>query len=130
MADEKLARLESFRALIKAAEQGATIPPVSRDDLSRLHEIHEDIAKRYPGKDGVVTVDLMASVCSSEANLSAVWLRYTRLRLLIKEGVLTEWQHATGLADTVYEVAATIPMKGFQLDQEAFLRRLRYEAAA
>lgn len=130
MADEKLARLESFRALIKAAEQGATIPPVSRDDLSRLHEIHEDIAKRCPGKDGVVTVDLMARVCSGEANLCAVWLRYIRLRLLIKEGILTEWQHPIGLADAVYEVAATIPMKGFQLDQEAFIQRLRYKAAA
>jgi hypothetical protein len=73
-----------------------------------------------------VTVDLMASVCSSEANLSAVWLRSS----LIKEDVLSEWQQATGLADTVYEVAATTPMKGFQLDQEAFLRRVRYEAAA
>jgi hypothetical protein len=130
MADEKLVRLESFRDLIKAAEQGATIPPVSRHDISRVHEIHKDIAKRYPGKDGIVPIDLMARVCSAQADLSAVWLRYTQLRLLIKEGVLTEWQHATGLADTVYEVAATIPMKGFQLDQEAFIRRLRCEAAA
>jgi len=46
MADEKLVRLESFRDLIKAAEQGATIPPVSRHDISRVHEIHKDIAKR------------------------------------------------------------------------------------
>jgi hypothetical protein len=130
MADEKLARLESFRALIKAAEQGATIPPVSRDDLKRLHAIHEELAKRYPGKDGVVPVDLMATVCSSEADLSAVWLRYIRLRLLIKDGVLAEWQCSTGLADAVYEVAATIPMRGFQLDQEAFIQRLRYKAVA
>ncbi|PWT91842.1 MAG: hypothetical protein C5B55_07450 [Blastocatellia bacterium] len=130
MADEQLARLESFRALIKAAERGAPIPPVNPDDLRRLHDTHAAISRRYPGKDGVVTVDSIARVCSSGANLPAVWLRYTRLRLLINEGILTEWQRSTGLDDTVYEMAATIPMKGFQLDQEAFLRLLRYEAVA
>ena len=103
---------------------------MSRDDLKRLHAIHEELAKRCPGKNGVVTVDLMATVCSSEADLSAVWLRYIRLRLLIKDGVLAEWQCSTGLADAVYEVAATIPMRGFQLDQEAFIQRLRYKAVA
>ena len=73
---------------------------------------------------------LMASVCSAGANVPAVWFRHTRLSLLVQQGVLAEWQHGTDLDDAVYQVAATIPKNGFQLDQEAFIRRLRYEAAA
>jgi hypothetical protein len=130
MADEQLDRLESFRVFIKATEEGASIPPVDRDDLRYLHELHSQITKQYPGKDGVVPVDLMASVCSPGANLPAVWLRHTRLRSLERQGVLAEWRHSTELDDAVYQVAATIPMQGFQLDQEAFVERLRYGAAA
>ena len=104
------------------------IPPVAEDDLRRLHEISVDMAKRYVGKDGMVSVDLMARVCSPGANLPAVWLRYTQLRLLIREGVLAEWQHNADWDDAVYRVAATIPMNGFQLDQEAFIQHLRYES--
>ena len=88
------------------------------------------MARRRVGKDGMVSVDLMARVCSPGANLPAVWLRYTQLRLLIRQGVLAEWQHNAGLDDAVYRVAATIPMNGVQLDREAFLQRLRYKAAA
>jgi hypothetical protein len=32
MADEQRERLESFRAFIKAVEEGASIPPVAEDD--------------------------------------------------------------------------------------------------
>jgi hypothetical protein len=130
MADEQRDRLESFRAFIQAAEEGAAIPPVAEDDLKRLHEISVDLAKRRVGKDGVVGVDLMARICSPGANLPAVWLRYTRLRLLARQGVLEEWQHTTDFDDAVYRVTATIPISGLQFDQEAFVRRLRFEAAA
>jgi hypothetical protein len=50
--------------------------------------------------------------------------------LLARQGVLEEWQHTRDFDDAVYRVAATIPINGFQFDQEAFVRRLRYEAAA
>lgn len=130
MADEQRYRLESFRAFIRAAEEGAAIPPVAEDDLRRLHETSVDMAKRRVGKDGMVGVDLMARICSPGANLPAVWLRYTRLRLLAQQGVLVEWQHTTDLDDAVYRVAATVSMNGFELDQDAFVQRLRYEAAA
>jgi hypothetical protein len=130
MANEQLDRLESFRAFIKSAEEGAPVPPVGRDDLRRLHETCEYVRKQHPGKDGAVSIDVMASVCSPGANLPAVWFRHTRLRLLVKQGRLAEWQRSTDLGDAVYQVAATIPIIGFHLDEEDFLRRLRYEAAA
>ena len=130
MADEQLERLEFFRAFIEAAEAGATIPPVTEDDLKLLHEVSADMARRRVGKDGMVSVDLMARVCSLDANLPALWLRYTQLRLLINQGALAEWQHGEGWDDAVYRVAATIPMNGLQLDREVFLQCLPYKTAA
>jgi hypothetical protein len=130
MADEQRERLESFRAFIKAAEEGEPVPPVTEDDLRRLHEVSADMARRRVGKDGMVSVDLMAKVCSPGANLPAVWLRYTQLRLLIRQGVLADWQHNADWDDAVYRVAAIIPMNGFQLDQEAFVQHLHSKAAA
>ena len=130
MADEHFDVLESFIAFIKATEEGARVPPVSRDDLQRLHETCEYVARQYPGNDAALGVDVMASVCGPGANVPAVWFRHTRLRLLAKQGVLAEWKQGAALDDAVYEVAATFPMNGFQIDQEVFIQRLRYKAAA
>ena len=130
MADEQSDRLEYFRAFIKAAEDGAAIPPVTEEDLRRLHEVSADMAKRRVGKDGMVSVDLMARICSPGANLPAVWLRYTQLSLLIRQGILAECQHRADWEDDVYRMAAIIPMNGLQLDQEAFVQRLPDKTAA
>jgi hypothetical protein len=125
MADKQLDRPEAFRAFIKAAEEGAAIPPVAEDDFRRFHEMYADIAKRHCGKDGYVSLDLMARACSPDANLPAVWLRHTQLRRLVRQGLLAEWQRGTDLDDIVYRLAATIPMNGVHLDREGFVRQLR-----
>jgi len=125
MAKEHLDRLQSFRAFIKAAEEGATIPPVDEHDLKCLHELCVERAKRYCGKDGVVTVDSMVRACSPTANLPAVWLRHNQLRSLYRRGLLAEWQHGTALDAAVFRLAATTPMRGTELDQSDFIRRLR-----
>ena len=130
MVDEQLDRLESFRVFIKAAEEGAAIPPVAEQDLKCLHELCVERAKRYCGKDGIVSVDSMARACSRDANLPAVWLRHAQLRSLYRQGLLAEWQHGTALDDAVFRLAATIPMTGTHLDQEAFVRHLRAGSAA
>jgi len=130
MANAPVDRLQSFRSFIHAAEQGAAIPPVSDRDLKALHELCVERAKRYVGKDGVLSLDLMATVCSPEANLSAVWLRHTQLRALYREGLLAEWQQGTVLNDAVFQLAATIPIVGTHLDREAFLDQLRAATAA
>jgi len=130
MADEQRERLESFRAFIKAVEEGASIPPVAEDDLRRLHKVSADMAQRRVGKDAMVSVDLMARVCSPGANLPAVWLRYTQLCLLVRQGVLAESQQSAVCADDVYRMAAIIPMSGPHLDQKVFVQYLHCEAAA
>jgi len=130
MTDKRLDLLESFRRFICSAEEDAPVPPVSQEQLKRLHKLHSYLAKWHPGSDGAVSIDLMVSVCDSEADLPAVWFRHTQLSLLIRQGVLAKWQHSADLDDVVYQVAATIPMSGLRLDHEAFLQRLRFEATA
>ncbi len=125
MSDPTVDLLQSFRAFIKQAEEGAAIPSVAPHDLKCLHELCVERAKRYVGKDGVISLDATAHACSPDANVPAVWLRHTQLRQLYRQGFLSEWQHGTALDDAVFRLAATIPMKGTQLDQEKFLQQLR-----
>jgi hypothetical protein len=47
MADKHFDVLESFIAFIKATEEGARIPRVSSDDLQRLYETCEYVARQY-----------------------------------------------------------------------------------
>ena len=120
MADEQPDRVTSFRAFIQDAEQGAAIPPVSEDDLKCLHAVSVERSRRYSGKDGVIGLDVMARACSPGANLPAVWLRHTELRLLVRQGLLENWRHGTALDDVVFHAAATFPMNGMHFDREAF----------
>jgi hypothetical protein len=125
MSDQQTELLKSFRAFIQAAEEGAAIPPVAEHDLKALHELCVDRAKRYCGKDGVISIEMTARACSPAANLPAVWLRHTQLRSLYRQGLLAEWQHGTILDDAVFRVASAISMNGTYLDSVAFLERLR-----
>jgi hypothetical protein len=126
MTEEDL--LASFRSFIKNAEEGAEIPPVAEQDLKALHELCVERAKRYCGKDGVVSISLMRRACNPAANLPAVWLRHSQLRALYRRGLLAEWQHETDLDFAVVRLAATIPMRGAQLDQQTFLLQLHSQA--
>jgi hypothetical protein len=125
MSDQQAELLKSFRAFIQAAEDGAPIPPVDEHDLKALHELCVDRAKRYCGKDGVISIEMTARACNPAANLPAVWLRHTQLRSLYRQGLLAEWQHGTILDDAVFRVASAISMNGTYLDSVAFLERLR-----
>ncbi len=130
MVHDQVDLLESFRVFIQAAEEGAAVPSVDAHDLKSLHEFCVERAKRFVGKDGAVSLDLMARVCHHGANLPAVWLRHSQLRVLYREGFLTEWQQGTVLDDAVFHLAATIPISGVNLNREVFLQHLRDKTAA
>jgi len=130
MNDEAVDMLKSFRAFLKEVEAGAVIPEVDEHDLKCLHQLCVERAKRYCGKDGVISVESTARACSPGANVPAVWLRHTQLRTLYRQGLLSEWQCGTTLDDTVFRVAAKVPMRGADLDQESFLRQLREQVVA
>ncbi|MBZ5687200.1 MAG: hypothetical protein LAP86_19430 [Acidobacteriia bacterium] len=129
MPDRQAELLRFFREFIKAAEEGAPIPAVDEHDLKALHELCVERAKRYCGKDGVISIEMTARACSRTANLPAVWLRHTQLRSLYRQGLLAEWQHGTVLDDAVFRLASAIPMNGTHLDSHVFLERLRALAA-
>lgn len=129
MGDAQVEPLKLFRAFIEEAERGATVPPVSKEDIKSLHDVCVQMTKRYSGKDGVIPLDVMVRSCNPGANLAAVWLRHSRLRVLVRQGLLTGWQHGTELDDAVYRVAATIPMLGVDFDAQMFIQRLREEKA-
>jgi hypothetical protein len=98
--------------------------------ISKLStELCVERAKRYCGKDGVISIEMTARACSPTANLPAVWLRLTHIRSLYRQGLLTEWQHGPTLDDAVFRVAPVIPMSGTHLDSHAFLERLHALAA-
>ena len=127
LADKEVDRTVSFREFLNAIEEGVAVPIVFEDDLKRLHEAWVGMTKRSRGKDGAMGLDQMARACNPGADLPAVWLRYRQLRLLAKQGFLAEWQHSMDFEDAVYEVAATIPISGFNVNPEAFIQRLRDE---
>lgn len=125
MPNDQTDLIHSFRAFIQAAEQGASIPAVDEQDLRALHELAVDRAKRYCGKDGVISIELTARACGPHANVPAVWLRHTQLRSIFRAGRLSEWQRGTMLDLAVFRVAATIPMSGTKLDHDVFIQNLR-----
>ena len=128
MPDQQSEQLKSFRAFLKAVEGGAPIPPVDEHDLKALHDLCVERAKRYCGKDGVISIEMTARACSPMANLAAVWLRHTELRSLYRQGLLAEWQHGNALDDAVFHVASEIPMNGTHIEALEFIRRLRATA--
>jgi len=122
---------ERHHSFMQDVEQGAAIPPVDPIDVRHVLELYERVdAERYNlGMEGrtAIGTDLMATACSPGADVGAVWLRSAMLGLMIKQGVLADWQHGTQLDDGVYRVAATMPLSGFQFAPTAFVRRLREE---
>ena len=130
MPDAPSELLSSFRTFLAEAEKGAPIPPVDEHDLKALHELCVERAKRYCGKDGVISIELTARACSPGANLPAVWLRHTQLRALYRHGQLAQWQHGAVLDDAVFRLASSVPMRGTQLDAQDFVRRLQALTAA
>ena len=58
MSDQQSELPRSFRAFIKAAEEGATIPAVDEHDLKALHDLCVERAKRFCGKEGVISIEL------------------------------------------------------------------------
>jgi hypothetical protein len=124
---------ERHHSFVLGVDQGAAIPPVDPIDLRHVLELYErvDGQRHNLGREGSVAIetDLMATACIPGAEVGAVWVRCALLGLMVKQGVLADWQRGTGLDDVVYRVAAAMPLNGFQLDPSAFIQRLREEVA-
>jgi hypothetical protein len=122
---------ERHHLFMQGVEQGDAMPPVDPIDLRHVLELYEEVDthRQHLGMEGSAAIgaDLMATACSHGANVGAVWVRSALLGLMVKQGVLADWQHGPQLDEGVYRVAATMPLRGFQFDPTAFVRRLRAE---
>jgi hypothetical protein len=122
---------ERHHSFMQGVEQGAAISPVDPIDLKHVLELYErvDAQRHNLGMEGsgAIGADLMATECSPGADVGSVWFRSALLGLMVKQGVLADWQHGTQLDDGVYRVAATMPLNVSQFDPIAFVRRLREE---
>jgi hypothetical protein len=77
-----------------------------------------DLQARNPGGQGSIIDDRMyKEVCSSGADVQAVWYRTSILGLLqiLPDSPLTPWTHDGELDDAVFHVAATFPMKKMEV---------------
>jgi hypothetical protein len=111
------------------------IPAVNPGDLRGVWALiretrAESLGNREPELGGqksaiAICVSLLARACSPEANVLAVWARSALLGILVDQGLLTSWQRGTQLDDTVFDVAATLPISGLdRFDPDTFLQKL------
>jgi hypothetical protein len=125
-----LSEPERFQTFFQGVQDGAPIPPVEAADMLCVRDLYKNLAQRVPEfteGGAAVGVDMLAEACRPGANVLAVSMRYQILCVMLKIGVLTEWQHGTDLDDAVYRAAATLPLNGVQLNPSVFIQRLREE---
>ncbi len=112
---------------------GKPIPAVDPKDLRGLwvlkHKLLAEFAQSSP-KDlnapaPSIDVALLARACAPGANVLAVSVRSTLLDLAVSQGLLAPWQQDTLLDQTVFDVAATLPIPRLdRFDPDDFLQRL------
>lgn len=87
------------------------VPAVDPVDLRSMWAMQRDVQARASGQ--VATdVRLFERACSPGADVQAVWYRLSMLCLLGGPmGMLSPWLRNGELADAVFQVAATFPMK-------------------
>ena len=113
--------------VVKAGGPLPTPEPVNPADLRRYWEFTQKIrAQHPPTAAGAVGIDIrLIEAELPGANVFAVWLRAASLQVLQAHGALKEWEHGTDLDDVVFQVAATFPFSGNQIDPEMFREQLR-----
>jgi hypothetical protein len=97
---------------------GDDVAAANPDDLRKVWRLIRDLQARNPGGQGSIIDDRMyKEVCSSGADVQAVWYRTSILGLLqiLPDSPLTPWTHDGELDDAVFHVAATFPMKKMEV---------------
>jgi hypothetical protein len=117
------------------------VPAVAPADLKGVWAMQNDVQARFPGQQGVISIDLYKRACSHGADVRAVFLRVSMLRVLqmLSEsgGLISPWLHDGKPDDAVFKVVATVPMIGLQLgtpregfpfDAEELVRLIKKES--
>jgi hypothetical protein len=132
-----------FRLLGGSPErENHPVPAVDAADLKRVWATQEEVNALYPGSRGMIAIGFCANACSLGADVRAVFLRVSMLRMLqmLSEsgGLISPWLHEGKPDDAVFKVVATVPMIGLQLvprdgfpyDAEDFVALIKKESEA
>ncbi len=95
--------------------QEGLIPAVDPTDLRSVWEMQRGFQARTPEQHGSISAELYQRACSPSANVGAVWFRASMLGMLEMLGMLAPWIQEGVIADAVFQVAATFPMKGMAI---------------
>jgi hypothetical protein len=127
------------------ASTDSQVPPVDPMDLKRVWVMQDRVLATIPGlsqegQQGVISVSLYERACSAGADVRAVFLRVSFLRVLQmlngKHGWSLPWLHDGPPDDAVSRVLAAIPMSnlppggraGLPFDVEELGRRIEKES--
>src|SRR5262249_48099216 len=129
-----------------SVSEDGLVPPVDPSDMKALlrtgrewpmgRERHMAQAVGSTGR-GVVAA-AFGSVCSPDADVTAVWYRVVMLGMCDEAGLLSAHKHDSEFTDAVFQVAAKFPMKrieadatyqGPPFDTEEFLKQVERASA-
>lgn len=121
--------------------ENGPIPAVDPGDLKSIWAMQTDSQTVAPGEQFAINVDFYKGLCSPGADVRAVFIRISMLRMLksMSEsgGLISPWLHHGRPDDAVFEVVATFPMvrmhpgvrrAGLPLDVEKLIRQIGSEA--
>jgi hypothetical protein len=95
------------------------VAAVAPADLKSVWAMQDDVQARYPGQQVSISADLWKSACSPGADVRAVFLRVSMLRMLqMLSGsgtLISPWLHDGKPDDAVFKAFATVPMLGLQV---------------
>ena len=98
---------ESLKGLIAAVDPA---------DIRSVWRMQREVQARAPGQHArAISVEFYKRACSPGANVGAVWFRAAMLGMLERFGMLAPWIQEGVIADAVFQVAATFPMKGMAI---------------
>ena len=87
------------------------IPAVDPADLRSVWEMQ----RGFQARASLIDHEFYKRACSPGANVGAVWFRASLVGMLEMIGMLAPWIQEGVIADAVFHVAATFPMKGMAI---------------
>jgi len=110
------------------------VAAVDPADLRSVWTMGRNVQANAPGQQTAIRIGCFERACSPGADTQAVWYRVAMLQMLAGPlGLLSPWLRDGELADVVFQVAATFPMKrpavgvpqqGLPFDVQGFLEQI------
>jgi hypothetical protein len=91
------------------------VPAVDPVDLGNVWRMQRECQAAAGEETIQISFDLYERTCSPGANVGAVFHRVSQLQMLAMLGTLDPWMHDGIPDDVVFQVFATLPVKGMQV---------------